>query len=109
MKATDPAASRAATALRRGAEGQSRVSDTLFGTGPAELSFTLPGGPEVRRHTDGCLAQAQQRPYGDQERWFRASTTVDNLRSRAPAGERAASLELRAHAVRTVRGGSPHP
>ncbi|MFJ3623812.1 hypothetical protein ACIPSH_37555 [Streptomyces iakyrus] len=85
------------------AEEQSRVSEALFGTGRAELSLTLPGGPEVRQHTDGCLAQAQQRLYGDQERWFRASTTVNNLKSRAPAGERTAYRELRAHAVRTAR------
>ncbi|MEU3854948.1 hypothetical protein [Streptomyces sp. NPDC029554] len=85
------------------AEEQRRVSDALFGTGPAELSLTLPSGHEVRQHTDGCLARAQQRLYGDQERWFRASTTVNNLKSRAPAGERTAYRELRAHAVRTAR------
>ncbi|MGW5135147.1 hypothetical protein [Streptomyces sp. NPDC004135] len=85
------------------AEERRRVSDALFGTGPAELSLTLPGGHEVRQHSDGCLARAQQRLYGDQERWFRASTTVNNLKNRAPAGERTAYRDLRAHAVRTAR------
>lgn len=84
-------------------EEQRRVSDALFGSGPAELSLTLPGGHEVRQHTDGCLAQAQQRLYGDQQRWFRASTLVNNLKGRAPEGERTAYRELRAHAVRTAR------
>ncbi|MEV5321815.1 hypothetical protein AB0K92_29945 [Streptomyces sp. NPDC052687] len=82
---------------------QRRVSDALFGSGRAELSLTLPGGPEVRQHSDGCLARAQQRLYGDQERWFRASTLVNNLKSRAPEGERTAYREMRAHAVRTAR------
>ncbi|WP_437074179.1 hypothetical protein [Streptomyces sp. enrichment culture] len=75
----------------------------MFGTGRAELSLTLPSGHTIRQHTDGCLARAQQRLYGDQERWFRASTTVNNLKSRAPEGERTAYRELRAHAVRTAR------
>ncbi|HET9379758.1 MAG TPA: hypothetical protein VFP69_02855 [Streptomyces sp.] len=86
-----------------GRREQRRVSDALFGTGRAELSLRLPSGHEVRQHTDGCLARAQQRLYGDQKRWFRASTTVNNLKSRAPASERTAYRELRAHAVRTAR------
>ncbi|MGW5613020.1 hypothetical protein [Streptomyces sp. NPDC003877] len=88
---------------RTGGEEQRRVDDALFGTGRAELSLTLPGGHEIRQHTDGCLARARERLYGDQERWFRASTTVNNLKDRAPAGERTAYRELRAHAVRTAR------
>ncbi|MCA6092994.1 hypothetical protein LE181_12585 [Streptomyces sp. SCA3-4] len=51
----------------------------LFGTGPAELSVELPTGYVVRAHTDGCLAAAQQRLYGDQRRWFRASVIVNNF------------------------------
>lgn len=82
---------------------QRRISDALFGAGRAELSLTLPSGHVVSQHTDGCLARAQQRLYGDQERWFRASTTVNNLKSRAPASERTAYRKLRAHAVRTAR------
>ncbi|MEU4212119.1 hypothetical protein AB0F13_19285 [Streptomyces sp. NPDC026206] len=58
---------------------QQRVTAALFGTGPAELSITLPTGYVVRAHTDGCLAAAQQRLYGDQRRWFRASVIVNNL------------------------------
>ncbi|MEU5367192.1 hypothetical protein ABZ354_27600 [Streptomyces sp. NPDC005925] len=86
-----------------GRQEQRRVSDALFGAGRAELSLTLPSGHEVRQHTDGCLARAQQRLYGDQARWFHASTTVNNLKSRAPVGERTAYRELRAHALRTAR------
>lgn len=82
---------------------QRRVSDALFGTGRAELSLTLPSGHVVSQHTDGCLARAQQRLYGDQERWFRASTAVNNLKSRASASERTAYRKLRARAVRTAR------
>ncbi|MEU9991457.1 hypothetical protein AB0E10_32575 [Streptomyces sp. NPDC048045] len=58
---------------------QRRLDAALFGTGPAELSLTLPTGYVVRAHTDGCLAAAQQRLYGDQHRWFRVSVTVNNL------------------------------
>ncbi|MEW2371782.1 hypothetical protein AB0940_20820 [Streptomyces sp. NPDC006656] len=60
-----------------------RVSAALFGAGPAELSLALPTGYVVRAHTDGCLAAAQQRLYGDQPGWFRASVVVNNLRPEA--------------------------
>ncbi|MEV5380974.1 hypothetical protein B7P34_09530 [Streptosporangium nondiastaticum] len=65
------------------ADEQQRVSGALFGTGPAELSVTLPTGHVVRAHTDGCLAAAQQRLYGDQPRWFRTSVIVNNLEPEA--------------------------
>ncbi|RLV04379.1 hypothetical protein CTZ27_10430 [Streptomyces griseocarneus] len=61
------------------ADRQQRVTDALFGTGPAELSVTLPTGYAVHAHTNGCLAEAQQRLYGDQRRWFRASVIVNNF------------------------------
>ncbi|UQX00677.1 hypothetical protein [Streptomyces sp. RerS4] len=64
-------------------ERQRRVSDALFGAGPTELSLSLPTGHVVRAHTDGCLAAAQQRLYGDQARWFRTSVVVNNLEPEA--------------------------
>ncbi|MFF8731841.1 hypothetical protein ACF073_36005 [Streptomyces sp. NPDC015171] len=67
---------------------QQRVSAALFGTGPAELSLALPTGYVVRAHTDGCLAAAQQRLYGDQRRWFQVSVIVDNLRPEADHAHR---------------------
>jgi hypothetical protein len=76
-----------------------RIADALFGTGRAELAQTLPSGHVVRQHTDGCLAAAQQRLYGDQRRWFRASTTVGNLRSATPEAERAVYQRLKARAL----------
>ncbi|WP_327352418.1 hypothetical protein [Streptomyces sp. NBC_01304] len=82
----------------RGAEGR-RVDHALFGTGRAELQLKLPSGHVVGQHTDGCLAAAQERLYGDQRGWFQASTTVNNLKSRAPRQDRAAYRELRAHAL----------
>lgn len=104
--------------------GARRVSDALFGTGPAELSLTLPTGFTVRAHTDGCLAAAQRRLYGDQDRWFRTSTVVNNLRPEAAkaglslpeirARHRAEITEwrrLRAHALTEatalLEGGTP--
>ncbi|MFI1655026.1 hypothetical protein ACH4ZU_08925 [Streptomyces sp. NPDC020472] len=60
-----------------------RVDAALFGTGPAELSLPLPTGYVVRAHTDGCLAAAQQRLYGDQPGWFRVSVIVNNLEPEA--------------------------
>ncbi|MDI3405848.1 hypothetical protein QIS96_18745 [Streptomyces sp. B-S-A6] len=65
-----------------GAEAR-RVDAAMFGTGPTELSLALPTGYVVRAHTDGCLAAAQQRLYGDQSGWFRASVVVNNLRPEA--------------------------
>ncbi|GHG66241.1 hypothetical protein [Streptomyces griseocarneus] len=62
---------------------QRRLTAALFGAGPAELSVALPTGYVVRAHTDGCLAAAQQRLYGDQRRWFHASVIVNNLRPEA--------------------------
>ncbi|WP_338703135.1 hypothetical protein V2W30_37920 [Streptomyces sp. Q6] len=62
---------------------QERVADALFGRPPAELSLTLANGIPVRAHTDGCLAEAQRTLYGDQKRWFRVSTVVNNLRPEA--------------------------
>ncbi|MFF0067056.1 hypothetical protein ACFYRC_37280 [Streptomyces sp. NPDC005279] len=62
---------------------QQRVATALFGGGRAELSIALPTGYVVRAHTDGCLAAAQRRLYGDQRRWFRASVIVNNLKPEA--------------------------
>ncbi|MGK5546121.1 hypothetical protein ACSNOH_15500 [Streptomyces sp. URMC 127] len=62
---------------------QERVTDALFGTGRTELSVALPTGYVVRAHSDGCLAAAQQRLYGDQPRWFRTSVIVNNLEPEA--------------------------
>ncbi|MFD9861687.1 hypothetical protein [Streptomyces alboflavus] len=62
---------------------QQRVARALFGTGRTELSLTLPTGHAVRAHTDGCLASAQRTLYGDQRRWFRVSTVVNNLKPEA--------------------------
>jgi hypothetical protein len=106
---------------------QQHVSEALFGAGEAELSLRLPTGYTVRAHTDGCLAAAQQRLYGDQARWFRTSVVVNNLEPEAArtgrplaevrAAHRAEIAEwrrLRAHALTTATallkgGGTTHP
>ncbi|MHB9756306.1 hypothetical protein ACYBSK_18170 [Streptomyces sp. BYX5S] len=62
---------------------EQRVAAALFGRPPAELSLTLATGIAVRAHTDGCLAEAQRTLYGDQKRWFRVSTVVNNLKPEA--------------------------
>ncbi|GLP66182.1 MULTISPECIES: hypothetical protein [unclassified Streptomyces] len=77
--------------------GEQRVSDALFGTGKAELSLRLPSGYVVRTHTDGCLAAAQQRLYGDQDRWFRTSVVVNNLTPEAARTGRPLSEVRAAH------------
>ncbi|GAA2271853.1 hypothetical protein GCM10010145_53940 [Streptomyces ruber] len=76
---------------------QRRVADALFGAGRAELSLRLPTGYVVRAHTDGCLAAAQRRLYGDQRRWFRASVTVGNLRPEAARTHRTLAEVRAAH------------
>ncbi|MGA4843893.1 hypothetical protein [Streptomyces sp. G45] len=80
-----------------------RVERALFGTGRAELTVKLPSGHVIGHHTDGCLAAAERRLYGDQSRWFRAATNVNNLKSRAPRRDRVAYRELRAHALTEAR------
>ncbi|MFJ2745183.1 hypothetical protein ACIO3O_36625 [Streptomyces sp. NPDC087440] len=84
-------------------EQAGRVVGALFGTGRAELSLTLPGGQVIRQHSDGCLAAAQRRLYGDQKRWFLVSTRVNNLRSAAPAADRAEHRRLRERALERSR------
>lgn len=80
-----------------------RVDRALFGTGKAELTLKLPSGHVIGHHTDGCLAVAERRLYGDQRRWFRAVTNVNNLKSKAPSRDRAAYREMRAHALAEAR------
>nr|WP_258193774.1 hypothetical protein [Streptomyces sp. MA5143a] len=65
-----------------------RVAEAMFGAGRTELSLRLPTGHVVRAHTDGCLAAAQRRLYGDQRRWFRTSTIVNNIEPEAAHGDR---------------------
>ncbi|WP_369383948.1 hypothetical protein [Streptomyces sp. cg36] len=62
---------------------QQQVSDALFGKGPAEMTLRLSTGYVVRAHTDGCLAAANERLYGDQRLWFHSSVIVNNLRPEA--------------------------
>ncbi|MDH6517590.1 hypothetical protein M2164_004054 [Streptomyces sp. SAI-208] len=105
---------------------QRRVSEALFGTGRAELSLRLPTGYVVRAHTDGCLAAAQRRLYGNQDRWFRTSVVVNNLEPEAAgtgrplsevrAAHRAEIAEWRrlraralAQATALLEGGTTHP
>ncbi|TJZ57542.1 hypothetical protein FCH28_07100 [Streptomyces piniterrae] len=68
---------------RASAADARRVDAALFGAGATELSLKLPTGYTVRAHTDGCLASAQQKLYGDQRAWFRASVVVNNLKPEA--------------------------
>ncbi|MEO3767153.1 hypothetical protein [Streptomyces sp. B8F3] len=95
-----------------GKQEQRDVADALFGAGETELAEELPTGYVVRAHTDGCLAGAQRALYGDQERWFRASTVVNNLKAIAAYEDRGLAAvradhradvtahdRLRAHAV----------
>ncbi|MFI8966115.1 hypothetical protein ACIGO8_28835 [Streptomyces sp. NPDC053493] len=62
-----------------------RLRTALFGKDPRELSVTLATGLTVTANSDGCVAAARGRLYGDQTRWFRAQVTVDNLRAEAQA------------------------
>ncbi|MEW2396445.1 hypothetical protein [Streptomyces sp. NPDC046862] len=98
------------------ADDQERIADALFGAGRTELSVRLPTGYVVRAHTDGCLATAQQRLYGDQRRWFRSSAIVNNLGPEAAhthstlaevrarhRAELADWRRLRAHALKSAK------
>ncbi|MEU3610011.1 hypothetical protein AB0E83_31915 [Streptomyces sp. NPDC035033] len=74
-----------ATAEPRAPAEDRALQAALFGTGPRELSVTLATGAVVTAHSDGCLATARDRLYGDQHRWFRVQVVVDNLRAEAQA------------------------
>ncbi|WP_282694547.1 hypothetical protein [Streptomyces sp. CC208A] len=74
-----------ATAAPRAPAEDRALQAALFGTGPRELSVTLATGATVTAHSDGCLAAARDRLYGDQHRWFRVQVVVDNLRAEAQA------------------------
>ncbi|MFJ2769826.1 hypothetical protein [Streptomyces sp. NPDC087300] len=88
---TPPRAGQRPGTTRAARERDERVADALFGAGRTELSLTLPTGYAVRAHTDGCLAAAQQTLYGDQRRWFRVSTVVNNLKPEAAHRDRSLS------------------
>ncbi|MFB7369519.1 hypothetical protein ACFC0D_06725 [Streptomyces sp. NPDC056222] len=49
------------------------------GPSPEGLIVRLPGGGTVQRSDRGCVAESQQRLYGDVGAWFRASTRVEAL------------------------------
>ncbi|MFB7426356.1 hypothetical protein ACFC0K_24020 [Streptomyces hydrogenans] len=74
-----------ATAEPRAPAEDRALQAALFGTGPRELSVTLATGATVTAHSDGCLAAARDRLYGDQRSWFRVQVVVDNLRAEAQA------------------------
>ncbi|MFF5504867.1 hypothetical protein [Streptomyces roseolus] len=74
-----------ATAEPRAPAQDRALQVALFGAGPRELSVTLATGATVTAHSDGCLAAAKDRLYGDQHRWFRVQVVVDNLRAEAQA------------------------
>jgi hypothetical protein len=44
-----------------------------------DLSVTAPNGYTAQKSSQGCVADAQRRLYGDLERWFRVSTLVEQL------------------------------
>lgn len=73
----------ASGATTTSSKSQERTAEALFGKGRTELSLELPTGYTVRAHTDGCLAAAQRRLYGDQRRWFEVSTIANNLKPEA--------------------------
>ncbi|MCL3998982.1 hypothetical protein [Streptomyces lavenduligriseus] len=82
---------------------EQRVNDALFGAGDPELSLRLPTGYVVRAHTDGCLAAAQRRLYGDQDRWFRVSVVVNNLKPEAVKNHRPLGEVRAAHRVQLAQ------
>ncbi|MFF0431321.1 hypothetical protein ACFYU9_03685 [Streptomyces sp. NPDC004327] len=73
------------TQARAPAAQDARLQAALFGKDPRELSLTLATGLTVTANSDGCVATARATLYGDQDRWFRAQVTVDNLRAEAQA------------------------
>ncbi|WP_328490592.1 hypothetical protein [Streptomyces zaomyceticus] len=100
------------TSRPRAPDDDRTLRAALFGAGPRELSVTLATGATVTAHTDGCLAGARNRLYGDQRRWFRAQVVVDNLRAEAQARV-SADPTHRAALARWTRcatppGGTPH-
>ncbi|MGW5771077.1 hypothetical protein ACWEVY_18275 [Streptomyces longwoodensis] len=62
------------------AERRKAYDDALDGGIDApESTAELPNGATVRRRMGGCVAEAEQRLYGDPTAWFRARKTASNL------------------------------
>ncbi|MFE7947203.1 hypothetical protein [Streptomyces sp. NPDC057426] len=61
------------------AERKAEALVAANGDSPDGLTVRLPGGGTVRRSDRGCVAEAQQRLYGNVGAWFRASTRVGAL------------------------------
>jgi hypothetical protein len=51
----------------------------LIGNGRHTVAARPPGGPVITTSSDGCVADARRRLYGDLGTWFRLSVTVTNL------------------------------
>ncbi|MFJ8390921.1 hypothetical protein ACIQ9Q_41905 [Streptomyces sp. NPDC094438] len=58
---------------------QAAYSEALDGTAQHRLDAALPNGEVTFVYTDGCIAQAEARIYGDLKGWLVADTTVINL------------------------------
>ncbi|GII75414.1 hypothetical protein Sru01_03960 [Sphaerisporangium rufum] len=57
-----------------------RALDALHGERSArQLKVRTPNGMTVGRADDGCIAQAQEKLYGDLDVWFRVTTMTDAL------------------------------
>ncbi|MET9351415.1 hypothetical protein ABZY14_00100 [Streptomyces sp. NPDC006617] len=59
--------------------------DTALGGGSAarELSAEVPAGGTYRKRVGGCVAESEQRLYGDLETWFAADKTASGLQAHA--------------------------
>ncbi|MEV4947006.1 hypothetical protein [Streptomyces sp. NPDC053755] len=62
-------------------EPRRRAFDAALDGGPGTpvLETRLPTGGTVRRRLGGCLAESENKLYGDTEAWFRAHKTASNL------------------------------
>ena len=58
---------------------QAAYNATLDGSPDHLLSVTVPNGLAITQSSDGCLADAEARLYGNFAAWFRAETISDNL------------------------------
>jgi hypothetical protein len=56
-----------------------RYSRALGGDFEDDISVELPAGGTVRAPREGCIAEAQERLYGDHPTWFRVKKTVTGL------------------------------
>ncbi|MGH3239841.1 MAG: hypothetical protein ACRDNL_05635 [Spirillospora sp.] len=97
---------------RLAASERERYRRTLLGVQPGRIRIALPSGVVILATDQGCLAEAQEAPYGDVRAWLSSDVIVKNL---APLIEQRVRQDRRYRAAQSAwavcmgRSGHPSP